>query len=276
LFARAGSTSRPLFEEVLKQLPPAGGVRVAFSPTPGEMPRSGPVARESISKKKELLMRPRVFRLHKWVWKVACRLFPWMFRVNRKPVVNDPFEQQYRLRHRPMFLELERRKAPTSLAVAGAIVPPIALLGEPVQTPPAQPQASTLDRVERGQWDGADGDAAAIQLIRPPLADAPGAPVESSETPDTFEPSATVITASPAEELAPQLVDQVLSANYLQALPAAEAPFQDALPPDSNAPGEAPQPYLPENHGGGGGSGGGAAAGCPPSRNVCRFGGLML
>jgi len=50
-----------------------------------------------------------------------------MFRVRHKPVVNDPLELQYRLRHRPAFMELERRKAPTSLAAAGAFVPPLAL-----------------------------------------------------------------------------------------------------------------------------------------------------
>jgi len=147
-----------------------------------------------------------------------------------------------------------------------------------VQTPAAQPQVSTLDRVDRSQQDSGAWDVGGIQIIRPPVESADRwvpdrwAPERATdvpadeEAPEESDASAPILTVSPADELAPQLADQMLlSAVYLEAMPAAEAPLQDALPPDALPAADTPRSNMADNHGQGqGGNGGGSAALIPP------------
>ena len=198
------------------------------------------------------------FRLHRWVWRVARRWFPRMFRFRRAPIVNRPVEERFRLRHRPHFLELERRKAPTTLSVAGLAAVPIALVGS--QTP-AQPEArpSTLDRLDQsaGSTDGELRCRSSI-LLRPILLMKAPRPPES-----TFGPEGSPPAANPLEDLRPQWVDQVLAAGYLQGLapPKAFSRTQRTPAPRRHRPTSRPvhrkgKP-IDDGTGGGGGGGGG-------------------
>ena len=199
-------------------------------------------------------MKSRTVRLHRWVWWVARRWFPWMFRFRKAPIVKRPAEERWHLRHRPQFLELERRQAPTVLSVAGLAAAPIALLASSTpQAPEVRP--STLDRLDQGP----------ASVEEDPASLAPSVPVDpSGESPQRDLAPAETTPSNPLEDLRPHLVDQALAAGYLQGLASPEALFQDAVDPDP-APAEPKRPAKPkaidDGSGGGGGGGGGGKHG---------------
>jgi RHS repeat-associated protein len=223
-------------------------------------------------------MQRRVIRLHKWVFNLVRRWFPWMFRVRQRPIRHEAEAPLDDLRHRPSFLELERRKAPTSLSVAGVLAPPVALLAGLAQRHANEgAQASTLERVERGDNTlGEPRESSPTQLIRGIVSfdSSPG-------TDEKDDSAATVSSATPEDSLRP-LGNDPLSENYLQDLAQPDGPFVDVVNADTlptserghnPRTGEADN-FHGEGGGGGGGGGGGNGGSSSPSANEeVAFGG---